>query len=302
LQGYICGVLTSLVHRLRDKILHGVTPAADRIMEESIKVFVAYQAVKQAQVLQEEALLLVAAVANAVGTNFERFMPHFAPHLRIGLQRYEEVHVCIMATGVVGDLCRGLGRKINTYCDTILEILYGNLENGAVDRKIKPAIMSCFGDIALAITGDFEKYLPPVVKMLREASATKLQDGPSGNEEWVEYLNNLREGALEAYTGIIHGLRDANKLHLLREHVNAVLFFINDISEDPKVVEAVLKAAVGVVGDLILGFKQELTVHLATTSLLVKLVDAASRSTDPSLQQNAAWLRSLLQKYGAAGQ
>mmetsp|Transcript_31512 Transcript_31512/g.80339 ORF Transcript_31512/g.80339 Transcript_31512/m.80339 type:complete len:859 (-) Transcript_31512:136-2712(-) len=298
LQGFICGVLTALVQKLRQRIL----PAAESILGEALKVITTYQQVKGgAQVLQEEALLLVAALANAIGTHFERFMPFFAPHLRVGLQNYDDVTVCLMTTGVVGDFCRALEGKIITYCDTILEILYGNLQNKAVDRKIKAAIMSCFGDIALAIAGEFEKYLAPVIKMLQEASCTRIEDGggPS-NEEWVEYLNSLREGVLEAYTGIIHGLRDSGKLHLFKEHVNAVLHFVQQITEDPSASEPVMKGAVGVVGDLVMVFQTELTHHLGQAPFLVRLVEYAARCSDQGMRETAGWLQSLLRKYGAA--
>lgn len=296
LQGFICGVLTALVQRLREQI----APVADRIMEETLKVISAYQQVKGgAPVLQEEALLLAAALANAVGTGFERFMPHFAPHLKTGLENYDDVQVCKMATGVIGDLCRALEGKIITYCDTILQILYTNLQNGAVDRKIKAAILPCFGDIALAINGEFEKYLAPVVKMLLEASNTKLSDGPADNEEWIEYLNTLREGVLEAYTGIIHGLQEAGKLHLFKEHVNVVLLFVNQISEDNTASESVMKAAVGVVGDLVMVFQAELTMHLGNAPFLIRLVEYANRCQDPGMRKTATWLQQLLQKYGA---
>lgn len=263
-------------------------------------VIKAFQTVKGSpHVLQEEALLLVASLANAVGPHFERFMPHFAPHLRVGLQNYEDVQVCLMSTHVVSNLCHALKGKILMYCDSILETLYSNLQNPVVERKIKPAIMSCFGDIALAITGDFEKYLAPVVRMLHEASSTRLHHVASPNEEWVEYLNSLREGVLEAYTGIIHGLRDAQKLHLFKEHVNAVLHFVKEITGDSSVSEPVMKAAVGVIGDLVLVFQQELTAHLGNAPFLVTLVECASRSSDPGMRQTATWLQSLLQKYQA---
>merc|ERR1712061_70082 len=131
----------------------------------------AYQMQGKGGLLQEEALFLVAALANAVGPNFERFMPHFAPHLQVGLQNYEAPQVCQMSTGIVGDLCRALGPKMVPYCQPILEIFFNNLRNQGVDRKIKAAIMVCFGDIAMAITGEFETFLTPVVKMLQEASS-----------------------------------------------------------------------------------------------------------------------------------
>mmetsp|Transcript_85121 Transcript_85121/g.150554 ORF Transcript_85121/g.150554 Transcript_85121/m.150554 type:complete len:857 (-) Transcript_85121:127-2697(-) len=296
LQGFICGVLTALVSRLRGE----VAPVADKVMEEALKVITAYQQVRGgAQVLQEEALLLIAALANAVGAQFERFMPHFAPHLSAGLQNYDEVQVCLMTTGIVGDLCRALEGKIMTYCDTILNILYNNLQNTAVDRKIKAAIMTCFGDLALAIGGEFEKYLVPVVQMLREASSTRLADGPADNEEWVEYLNTLREGVLEAYSGIIHGLKDSGKLHLFKEHVNTVLTFVKDITEDKSASDSVMKACIDVVGDMVMVFQTELTAHVGTAPFLGQLVQFAARSQDPRLQQNAQWLQGMLQKFGA---
>jgi len=295
LQGYICGVLTSLTSRLRNQIL----PAADRIMEECLKVIQAYQQVKGGTpVLQEEALLLATALANAVGPTFERFMPHFAAHLKVGLENYEDVQVCVMATGAVGDLCRALNGTIIIYCDTIVQILYANLQNQAVDRKIKAAIMVCFGDIALAITGDFEKYLSPVMLMLQEASNTMLSHGPSNNDDWVEYLNSLREGVLDAYTGIIHGLREANKLAAFKEHVNSVLHFVKIITEDSTANDNVVRAAVGVIGDLVMSFQHELTNHLRSAPFLMLLVQAASRCSDEKTQRQAVWLQGLLQRYG----
>merc|ERR1719210_8877 len=118
-------------------------------MEGTLKVIHAYQQVKGgAAGLQEEALLLAVALANAVGPDFKRFMPHVAPHLLVGLQNYEDIQVCKMAMGLVSDLCRALEGKILSYCDAILQILYANLQNTAVDRTIKAAILPCFGDIA----------------------------------------------------------------------------------------------------------------------------------------------------------
>jgi len=294
LQGYICGVLTSLVSRLRENI----APAADKIMEEALKVISAYQQVRGgAQVLHEEALLLIVALANAAGAGFERFMPHFAPHLSVGLQNYEEVQVCLTTTRMVGDLCTALEGKIVSYCDTILQILYINLKNPAVDRKIKAAVMTCFGDIAMAISGDFEKYLGPVVQMLREASSTRLADGPD-SEEWIEYLNSLREGVLEAYSGIIHGLKESGKLQLFKEHVNTVLMLVKEITEDQTSQMPVIKAAVGVVGDLVLVFQTELTAYVGKAPFLGQLVQLAIRSQEPKLLQNAQWLQGMLVRFG----
>jgi importin subunit beta-1 len=298
LQGYICGVLNAAVTRLR----HKIAPKADQIMEAAVKVMTAYQQVKgSAQVLHEEALLLVQTLAFAVGTGFNRYMTVFAPHLKAGLENYEDVQVCWLSVGILGDLSRTLEKELLKYCDAFLEILYQLLMNSKVHRKIKAAIMPVFGDVALAITGDFEKYVTPVVQMLQEASKTTLPPGVvDPDDEWVDYLNTLREGVMQAYTGIIHGLKDANKLALLKAHVSSLITFVTDICNDKCTNEDVLKATVGVLGDVIFAFQQELVGHLQTPQFspcLQNLVQFAARTGDPRTQQTGQWLQSLLQRY-----
>lgn len=117
-------------------------------------------------------------------------------------------------------------------------------------------------------------------------------------EEWVEYLNLLREGVLEAYSGIIHGLKESGKLHLFKEHVNTVLMLVKEISDDQTSQLPVIKAAVGVVGDLILVFQQELTAYVGQAPFLSQLVQTAIRSQEPKLLQNAHWLQGMLVRFG----
>ena len=114
----------------------------------------------------------------------------------------------------------------------------------------------------------------------------------------MDYLNLLREGVLEAYSGIIHGLKESGKLHLFKEHVNTVLMLVKEISEDQTSQLPVIKAAVGVVGDLILVFQQELTAYVGKAPFLSQLVQTAIRSQEPKLLQNAHWLQGMLVRFG----
>merc|ERR1719235_1764025 len=153
----------------------------------------AYQQVKGPKFVHEEALLLIQAIGFSVGQPFSRYMQQFAPHLKVGLENFEDVQVCCLCVGLLGDLSRWLDKQLVTYCEPFLEILYKLLMEGTVDRKIKAAIMPVFGDVAMAIAGDFEKYLGPVIQMLNEASKTVLpSDVTDPQDEWVEYLNTLR--------------------------------------------------------------------------------------------------------------
>lgn len=69
----------------------------------------------------------------------------------------------------------------------------------------------------------------------------------------VDYLNQLREGIFEAYTGIIQGLRGDGMAdpHLL-SYVNHLVTFVGYVFSDNYRSEAVTRGAVGVLGYTIL--------------------------------------------------
>jgi importin subunit beta-1 len=77
----------------------------------------------------------------------------------------------------------------------------------------------------------------------------------------IDYINQLREGICEAYTGIIQGLRaDKKGLSILFRYLNcsvdkviqscdAIVRFISHIAQDPNNrTEAVTRGAVGILG------------------------------------------------------
>ncbi|KAK1877978.1 Importin subunit beta-1, partial [Dissostichus eleginoides] len=73
-------------------------------------------------------------------------------------------------------LCRivALMSNILPFCDEIMQLLLENLGNENVHRSVKPQILSAFGDIALAIGGEFKKYLDIVLDTLQQASQAQV--------------------------------------------------------------------------------------------------------------------------------
>ena len=98
------------------------------------------------------------------------------PYLLIGLQAFQESMVCTVAVGVVTELCNAIGRDILLYGNEIVNALLVNLQNSNLHRDVKPPIISCFSDVAMAIGGEFKRYLGHVMLMLVQGSQTQPED------------------------------------------------------------------------------------------------------------------------------
>merc|ERR1711957_1000089 len=125
-----------------------------------------------------------------------------------------------VAVGVVGDICRSLEGRLLPYCDEILGLLLKNLQSPKLNRNVKPPILSCFGDIALAIGGHFEKYMNVTMSMLQQASQTQVD---MEDDDLVDYLHQLQEGIFEAYTGVLQGLRADSKADVFVPYIEGCL-------------------------------------------------------------------------------
>ena len=69
----------------------------------------------------------------------------------------------------------------------------------------------------------------------------------------LDYLNELREGCLEAYTGIIQGLKGDNTgpcpdLVLMQPHVAYIIQFITMVAQDSEHSDTNVAACAGLIG------------------------------------------------------
>lgn len=230
-----------------------VRSIADNVMQ--ILLLVISNASKNSTVM-EDAFLAVGALTTATEADFARYMESFAPFLLAGLQTYEEHQMCCIAIGLVGDICRALNEGVVMYCETFVQTIGTLLQNPQAHRSIKPACLSCIGDIALAIGGKFEVYLHPVM-MAIGGLATSLESVPQATTEQYDYVCQMQEGIAEAYVGIAQGLKAADKGIFLYKtgmlmmnyaaHIFQFLQFAASIEDRP---EFVTRSLVGLVGYL----------------------------------------------------
>jgi importin subunit beta-1 len=237
LQGLLCGLIQTLCIKLDKESLQ---PYADAIMTNTLQVLQTKNTTAH-----EESLLATAALADQIGNVFEKYMPHLHPFLLACLKNFEAYQVCSVAVGLVSDISRALGSALLPYCDEIVTVLLQMLQNPTLHRSVKPPVLGVFGDLAFAIGGNFEKYLQVTLMMLLQASSTV---APEDDDEMIDYVNVLREGILEAYTGIVQGLKDSNRAEILMPYVESIMGFLEFVNNDENIDVAVINKAVGLIG------------------------------------------------------
>lgn len=279
-QASLCRVIEAFSRRLASDI----SPYSDRIMANFLKIF---ESSTKTTATIEDVFLVIGVIINSLEGQFTRYLDAFSPYLLSALQNHAEHELCGIAVGIVGDLCRALGPAIIPYCDNFMNALVQDLQSGVLHRDVKPPILSAFGDIALAIQANFEKYLSVVMGVLEQASAMKAE---SDDYDTIDYINSLREGILEAYTGIVQGLKADNRSDLLMPYVQNMIGLLQLIWMDKERSDEVVKAAIGLIGDIADSLEVQAKPFLVADwiSRLIKL-GRETRSFSPATKEIAKW-------------
>ncbi|ERN06608.1 importin subunit beta-1 [Amborella trichopoda] len=287
LQGLLCGCLQVIIQKLGslESTKFVILQCADQMMALFLRVFACRNAT-----VHEEAMLAIGALAYVTGPDFAKYMKDFYPYLEMGLQNFEEYQVCSITVGVVGDICRALDDKILPFCDGIMTQLLKNLSSNQLHRSVKPPIFSCFGDIALAIGENFDKYLIYAMPMLQSAAEVSSQP-TSADDETIEYTNQLRNGILEAYSGIFQGFKNSPKTQALMTFAPLVLHFLESIYSEKDMDDTVTKAAVGVLGDLADTLGSSAAPLLRQSVFCKDFVEECLSSHDHLIKETAEWVQ-----------
>ncbi|XP_068752252.1 importin subunit beta-1-like [Montipora capricornis] len=294
LQSLLCATLQSVLRKVNPQ---DALQIANPVMTALLQMLNAGTGVVGG--VQEDALMAIGTLVEVVGAEFITYMEAFKPYLIEALQNRAEHQVCIAAVGLVGDIARALSSNVLSHSDLFMQILLENLADGTVHRNVKPQILSVFGDIALAIGPNFKTYYEVVIATLNQASVTTVD---KSDYDMVDYLNDLREGCLEAYTGIIQGLKGDSPegtvspdLSLVQPHIMHIIGFIEAISTDQDHSESNVSSACGLVGDICSAFGAQ--VHpLLEKQAINELLQEGRRSKTHKTKQVATWATKEMRK------
>lgn len=210
--------------------------------------------------MNDDALLIATTLADTINEDFLKYMPSFQQYLLCGLKTYDNAQLCSVSIGVVSDLSHALGDKIAPFSNDIMTALMEILGRD-VPQKIKTEVLSVFGDIAMNIGEHFKPYLQIVLQTLNSATQTPIaRDTP----ETVDYCNELWEGTLHAYTGIVQGVKGDraspnSDVQLLSQHISNIGQFLIRVSEHYiELPDTIICSMAGLIGDLISIFGSDL--------------------------------------------
>ncbi|KAH9922336.1 ARM repeat-containing protein [Epithele typhae] len=280
-----CGVITSIIRKLES----GIQPLGDRIMTLILQLI---EAASKTSTLLEDCFLVVGALSAALEQGFAPYINAFLPHLYPALKAHEDTQLCTVAVGIIGDISRALGDQTAQYCQAFMSVLLENLQSDVLNRNVKIAILACFGDLAMAIGPQFEPYLNATMGVLRQAGS--VQPNPL-DIDLVEYVGQLREGILEAYTGIVSGFKNTPKVELLLPHIPHILELVQKCLADSERSESTIKTAVGLVGDLADAFPVGQLKQLLLAEWLASELRMKGRMS-PETKRTLKWAREMVKR------
>lgn len=258
LQTSHCRIILNTLLRLEGK-------EVSRIGNQLVALFLAVLSHNRGNLIEEA----IDCISHVVSKYPEAIGNHFndLKNLTItGMRSYNQHLVLEAAMFLFENMAEALQEKIYTcddgqFCNAVIVTLLDDLTHPLEDSA-KPAIVSCFGGMASAIGGYFERFIGKnmVFDTLNNACYFSVD---ADDEDQLQVLINLRENLINSYSSIINALGDSGKANLLEPHVSHIVSFMGHLSQDLTTRTSDLMAAIaGCIGDLVRIFgKPLLEVH-----------------------------------------
>jgi importin subunit beta-1 len=120
MQTSLASVVMAIVQRLEGDI----KPEADRIMQILLTLLASLPPKSS---VPDAVFAAIGSIATALEEDFIKYMDAFSKFLYNALSNQEEPGLCSMAIGLVSDVTRALGEKVQPYCDPFMNCLLSNL-------------------------------------------------------------------------------------------------------------------------------------------------------------------------------
>eukprot|EP00467_Chlorarachnion_reptans_P001009 CAMPEP_0114495092 /NCGR_PEP_ID=MMETSP0109-20121206/5014_1 /TAXON_ID=29199 /ORGANISM="Chlorarachnion reptans, Strain CCCM449" /LENGTH=972 /DNA_ID=CAMNT_0001672199 /DNA_START=429 /DNA_END=3347 /DNA_ORIENTATION=+ len=292
-------ILQGQLVRIMEACLAVLNPSATVVYSKEIMSILLFILKSPNTAAHQECIRTAGLVAQEIGTEFSQYMTLLWPFLLQSLHETSSASTYITAVLAVSDVTRALEGNIYNFCDEIVSALLNALSSPTVESRAKPPTLSAIGDIALAISGRFIRYASAVLTVLQQATEFNM---PVDEPESRALRNELWEGILTAYSGVLVGMRDASPAafaETVNIHTGTMAGFVRKISEvfisggdDARGLEDVVRAACGLLGDIATGCGPEARIQLQQPVIQMLLeVSTATQEFSQSTKDTANYAR-----------
>jgi len=262
---------------------------ADLIMQQLMRVLRADDCA-----VQEEVVLAIIPMVYALGENFTRYINNANPELnlvRLILKNIEKPGVLPKLTEVsvslIGSIVSSCGNSIAWLCDDLVSYLIHSMADKELAIWVKPVIISCIGDIAFAVKGNFTRYLTCVMDLLFQAGGNSVV---TDDEDVLDSIQRVRESVLEACSVIVGSLRTEDVGAPLLQYVNGCILLIESVLQDTNHTMNIRRNSLNLVFDIVRVLaKKKLKVDLCNYPVVKALVEVCK--TDPVCAETLALLK-----------
>lgn len=223
---------------------------SDRIMRlfSSILLLSQKECNKSMSVLVEDVYLLASAMIISTGPHFECFVDELVPHI-VNLMlpsQHQDHRLCLIGIGIISDLCSTIPNIAKPYAPLFMQLLLDNLSNDNSHRDLKPASLSCFGDIAHALGPEFLPFVNTMMMIIQQAGNLQANQN---DQEMVVHVDAIRVAMIEAFVGMLQGLGQSTYTrNTFLPHVNGFMLFVNSLVKDSSRSDALNQAILGLLG------------------------------------------------------
>lgn len=127
-----------------------------------------------------------------------------------------------------------------------MQLLLDSLSNDHLHRDLRPASLSCFGDVAHALGPEFLPFVNTMMMIIQQAGNLQANQN---DPEMVAYVDAIRVAMIEAFVGMLQGLgQSAHTRDVFLPHVNGFMLFVNSLVTGNARSDALNQAILGLLG------------------------------------------------------
>jgi importin subunit beta-1 len=212
-------------------------------------------------------------------------MEAFAPFLFQALGSFEDHQVVQAAVYCVSDIARAISEALVPYAERLMVALIDVLRSPVIHRQVKPTAITAIGEVALAIGGSFVPFLETTMNILSQAGST----AASANDiALTEFVWTMRESIVDAFTGIMNGLKVSDPTPFL-QFVAPIMGFLSTCFAEEDRTEEFVSAALGLIGDFGDTYKGAVRDQLLQEWVAQAIAAGRQRGASKQSRTNAAY-------------